>query len=58
MSKWGHIIYGSNRNLSGSVLIYISSPSDQPSGRYRTKTGQRWKIMIKNRRFLTVLWII
>jgi len=52
MSKGGHIIYGWKQNLSGSVLIYISTPSDQPSGRYLPTTGQRWKIMIKNRRFL------
>ena len=54
MSKGGHIIYGFHRNLSGSVLIYISSLSDQLSGRYWPKTGHRWKNMIKNRRFLEV----
>jgi len=58
LDKYRHIIYESNRNFNAQVLIYISSPDDQPSGRYWTETGQRWKKMIKNRRFLTILWII
>jgi len=41
MTEYAHIIYGSKQNLSGKDNIYFWSPSDQPSGRYTPKTGQR-----------------
>jgi len=41
MQKYAHVIYGSKRNLPGKDYFVIRSPSDQPSGRYTPKTGQR-----------------
>jgi len=41
IQKYAHIIYGSKRNLPGRDCFVIKSPSDQPSGRYSPKTGQR-----------------
>jgi len=41
IQKYAHIIYGSKRNLSGKDYFVIRILSDQPSGRYAPKTGQR-----------------
>jgi len=41
IQKYAHIIYGSKRNLPGKDYFVIRSPSDQPSGRYTPKSGQR-----------------
>ena len=49
-----HIVYGSNPNLSGKVVIYIQRPSDRPSGRYCPETGHLQRKIVKNRHFFDV----
>ena len=43
MDKYRHMIYGSNRNLSGTVLVKISSRTDQRFKSYERKRGADWK---------------
>ena len=43
MDKYRHMIHGSNRNLSGKVLVKISSRTDQRFKSYEQKRGADWK---------------
>ena len=54
LHEYRHIIYQSTQNLSVSNRFVITTPPDQPSGRYWPESGRNWEKTLKNDLFFKV----